>query len=552
MTADHGPPATAAEQSAAAAGPILQAGFDDLYSAVYDILDDAKTGHDLVKLYKGSHGSPDPHPVVLDFGEFFFRQRRGLIGYACQRVNPDHPPSLADLDAFDAAHQPRVAVRPVFEVLGTGLRRRGETVADVLAYVAGRTHDLGAYRGGSSGYDDETRAFIATHFSQLGVQTRAEEVLVFCGGAKGAFMAFCAALMCRRRHDDLQHLGGLLLTPAGYYQSLRLIPPVFGGDIHVTDDLTGHAVRDWLAATAGHSRRCVYVPLVNNADGKVLSAGRAHSVAAAVLEHNAANPGRPVYVLADDVYAGSYLEPGTRGLPIASVTGAGLGNPGLGRMSDWTLTVLTSSKTFALPTARVAFTTTTNPVLRAAVAHYRTVLSQGRVPQASELTAAAAICLTPQCWIDRWNSTYRKALHELDGRIHQINTRLGFEALTMEKPEGGWYLPLRVSPRLIPAAASGVDAFAVLLHYGGTDRSSGIALLPGELFGYRAGKGGHSGFMLRGTLAAGDRDLRRFTARLGHAAQVLTGPQGPQVIQAALSRARAVADVDTILANCRY
>lgn len=41
-----------------------QASFDDLYSAAYAILDDAKTDHDLVKLYKGSRGSPDPHPVV--------------------------------------------------------------------------------------------------------------------------------------------------------------------------------------------------------------------------------------------------------------------------------------------------------------------------------------------------------------------------------------------------------------------------------------------------------------------------------------------------------
>lgn len=538
---------------AATAGPVLQDGFDDLYSATYEILDDAKTDHDLIKLYKGSHGSPQPHPVVLDFGQFFYQRHRGLIGYACQRVNPHHPPSLADLDVFDAQHHPRIGVRAAFELLGARLRRPGESAVDVLRYVATRTHHLGGYRGGSSGFDEEARAFAAAHLRGLGVPASPEEVLVFCGGAKGAFMAFCAALMCRRRHDDLHHLGGLLLTPSGYYQSLRLIPPVFGGNIHVTTELTGRAVAGWLAATADHRRRCVYVPLVNNADGRVLTRGRAHSVAAAVLEHNAMHPARPVYVLADDVYAGSYLEPGTRGLPIASVTGADLGNPGLGRMSDWTLTVLTPSKTFALPTARVAFATTTNPVLRAAVAHYRTVLSQGRAPQTSELTAAAAICLTPQAWIDGWNSTYRAALREVTGRIAAINARLGFQALTVEDPQGGWYFPLRVSPRLIPAASSSVDAFAVLLHYGGADPSSGIALLPGELFGHRVCEGDHGGaFMLRGTLAAGEADLRRFTTRLGQAAQVLAGPQGSEVVQAALRRARTVADIDTILENRSY
>jgi hypothetical protein len=37
--------------------------------------------------------------------------------------------------------------------------------------------------------------------------------------------------MCRRRNDQLTHEGGLLLAPEGYYQSLRLIPAVFGGEI---------------------------------------------------------------------------------------------------------------------------------------------------------------------------------------------------------------------------------------------------------------------------------------------------------------------------------
>jgi len=51
--------------------------FDDLYSAVYRILDDAKADHALVKLYKGSHASENPHQRVLDFGSFFYRAPTG-------------------------------------------------------------------------------------------------------------------------------------------------------------------------------------------------------------------------------------------------------------------------------------------------------------------------------------------------------------------------------------------------------------------------------------------------------------------------------------------
>jgi aspartate/methionine/tyrosine aminotransferase len=531
------------------AGPVLQSGFDDLYTAVYMVLDDAKAGHDLVKLYKGSHGSPNPHPVVTDVGAFFYRERRGLLGYACHRVSPHHLPALADLDVFDAVHRPRVGVRAVFELLYPELARPGESAVDVLRYVTGRRHQLGAYRGGSSGFEEEARAFAAAHFTSVGVPSVPAEVSVFCGGAKGAFMAFCAAIMCRRRHDDLHHLGGLLLTPAGYYQSLRLIPPLFRGIIQVTPELTGSAVSDWLAATADHPRRCEYVPLVNNADGAVLTRERAHGIASVILEHNTAHPGRPVYVLADDVYALSYLDPHRPGLPIAAVTGRDLGETALGRMSEWTLSVATPSKTFALPTTRVAFATTTSPTLAAAIGHYRTVLSQGRTPQASELTAAAAMCLTPQHWIDGWNTVYRSALADLSRHLHQINSRLGYQAVRADPIEGGWYLPLRISPTLIPGAADSVDAFAALLCYGGADPDSGIALLPGELFGHRDYTGG---FLLRGTVAAGDRELQRFVSRLTQAATVLAGPAGPETVGRALRQARTVADLDAILVNTRY
>jgi aspartate/methionine/tyrosine aminotransferase len=526
-----------------------QAAFDDLYSAVYEILDDAKTSHNLVKLYKGSHAAAQPHPAVLDFGTSFLSGRQGLLGYACRAVNPEGPPAIADLEHFDRTHAPRISTRAAFDLLLPELRRCGESDQDVLAYVASRIHPLGAYRGGSSGLDDETRAFATAHFRSTGLNVTPQDVLVFCGGAKGAFLAFCAALMLHREHDDLHRAGGLMLAPAGYYQSLRLIPAMFGGDIHVTPELTGDIVREWLHGTSRVPRRGIYVPLVNNADGHLLTRPEACSLARAILEHNAAHPGSPVFVLADDVYAGSYLAPGRAGTPIASLTGADLDEPRLGRMGEWSLSVTTASKTFALPTARVAFAATMSPRLRRAVAHYRTVFSQGRVPQVTELMAAAAICLTPQAWIDRWNAEYRTRLADLMGRIEAINADVGRAVIEVDPPQGGWYVPLHISKRLIPGAASSVDAFAVLMHYGESRPDTGIALLPGELFGYRHYD---RGFMLRATLAAHEQDLGTFTSRLRDAITVLTGPDGHRIAGQALRRARTVADVDTILGRCRY
>jgi aspartate/methionine/tyrosine aminotransferase len=533
--------APAGEDGPALSGP--QTAFDDLYTTAYAILDDAKTDHDLLKLYKGSHGSPQPHPHVSRFGEHFYRTRRGLLSYITATVGPPGPAKLSHLSDFDHGHQPRVPMRTVFELLADSIRRPDATPGDVLTHMTTRAHKLAAYRGGTSGYDEEALAFAAAHFQQSGVPAAPSQVLIFAGGAKGAFAAFLAALMIHRDHENLRHAGGLMLAPAGYYQSLRLLPPLFGGSIDVVRQMTGTSVRAWLAETAEQPRRCIYIPLVNNANGEVLTAARARAIAHAVLEHNAQRKDRPVYVLADDVYVGSYLGAGVKGRPIASINGEDLGEPGLGQMSDWTLSVVTASKTFALPTARIAFATTTNPWLLQSVAHYRTVLAHGRVPQITELTAAAALCLTPQSWIDDWNRRYQRALADLTHRIDLVNGMVGFDAFQIQPPEGGWFLPLRVSPRLMPGASSGIDACAVLLHI------AGVALLPGELFGYRDYG---DGFFLRGSLAVGGDILKRVAVALEDAAVQLVSPDGPRLVEQAVKRARQVADIDAILAACKY
>jgi hypothetical protein len=313
-----------------------QSRFDDLYTVVYALIDDAKTRHRVIKLYKGSHGSSDPHPVVLDYGQFFAAHRRGVLGYACDRARPAGADGyrVADLDEFDRCANPRVPTRAVFELLARTGRRDGETDDEYLTYMATRRHRLGAYRGGSSGLDDESRAFAAAYFQQLGIAAGPGEVLIFCGGFKGALIPACASVMSVRRHDELHHIGGRVLAPVGFYQSLRLIPAIFGGGLDVVTDLDRATVSEWLAGTHGCGGRIVYVPLVNNADGRVLNRDRAASIAAVVLHHNQRRPGEPVWVVADDVYAGSYLSAGLTPQPIGALPG----------MGGWTVTVMSPSK----------------------------------------------------------------------------------------------------------------------------------------------------------------------------------------------------------------
>jgi aspartate/methionine/tyrosine aminotransferase len=523
-----------------------------LYSSVYAILDAAKDQHDVVKLYKGSHASPNPHPVVTDFGQFFFRERRGLIAFASEH-NTSGARMVEDLDLYDLEHQPRIPVRAAFDILSAERRRPTESSDDFLRYLADRRHQLGAYRGGTSGFDDEARAFVTAHLRRLGFALSMDDVMVFAGGFKGAFFGFCASLLCERDYEELRPLGGRILAPAGYYQSLRLIPPLLGAELAVTAELTGESVAHWLRTTTGHPGRAVYVPIVNNANGRMLSRNRALGIAEAVLTYNRRHPDSPVYVLGDDVYEGSYLAEGLDPQPIGTLTGRDLGDERLGRMSDFTLSVTTASKTFAYPTSRIAFAATTNPTLRAALAHYRTLFSYGRVPQIDELTAVAALCLTPQRWIDDWNRQYRSRLAFLQAETSAINRELGFEAFRVSQPEGGWYAALHVSPQLFSTAlSSSVDACAVLLHYGQDRTDSGIALLPGELFGYQYHPDQPGAdFVLRGNFAVDLEVLREFTARLRNMALSLRD-RGPQIEAQALKHARAVADVDAIVSRLRY
>ncbi|MGH3767233.1 MAG: pyridoxal phosphate-dependent aminotransferase [Pseudonocardiaceae bacterium] len=497
-----------------------------------------------MKLYKGSHGSPDPHPVVLDYSRFFAAHGRGVLGYACDRARSGADRyRVPDLEEFDRSACPRVPTREVFTLLARTGRRGGETTDEYLTYLATRRHHLGAYRGGSTGYDDESRAFAAAYFRQLGLAVAPDEVLVFCGGFKGALICACAAVMTVRHHDELRHMGGRVLAPVGYYQSLRLIPTIFGGTLDVVTALDGNAVSEWLTGTQGCGGRIVYVPLVNNVDGRVLTRDRACSIAYAVLDHNQRYPGERVWVVADDVYAGSYLG-GVTGQPIGGLRG----------MGECTVTVVTPSKTVALPTARVAFATTTNAGMRAALAHYRTVFSFGRVPQTGELSGLAALCLTPQNWIEDWNAEYRRRLALIIVGLGAVNAEVGGEVYRVDHPQGGWYFALRIARDLFPAGVtSGVHAGAVLLNYGVNHHESGVALLPGELFGYGLHDGRQRWLTLRGTLAVDSDDLLVSIQRLREIALLLGGPAGPSIVAQALCRARReVPDLDQIVAQRRY
>jgi hypothetical protein len=97
---------------------------------------------------------------------------------------------------------------------------------------------------------------------------------------------------------------------------------------------------------------------------------------------------------------------------------------------------------------------------------------------------------------------------------------------------------------------SGVDAQAVLLFYGEDDRQSGLAMLPGELFGHGCEDGWYT---LRANLATDTGTIARTVQRLRDVAHAMNRDRRDRIVNYALTRARrAVPELDQTVANRRY
>lgn len=496
----------------------------DLYGATYAVLDAVKARRsDLLKLYKGSHASSQPHHRVHDVGAWVYREQRGLIAFACHMAGHRWKPGIEALDEFDVTFQPRIGVREIFEHLAAADPACSRE--ELLQHLVSRRYDLGSYRGGSSGFDDEARAVAALHFQRTGVDVLAQDVQVYSAGAKAPIMSACAAAMCQRRGEEVRQLGGRVLVPAGYYQSLRNIPPLLGGRLDVVAELDETAVANWLAE-GDPTGRVVYAPLVNNANGRVLTTARARGIAGAVATHNDRHPQAPVLIIGDDVYAGSELTDAVDICPIGSIK----------EVADVTVSIVSPSKTYACPTSRVAFAATRNARLAAQLDVWRTGYAYGRVPQVCEVTAAAALAFTPQAWISSWNQLYQQRFRTLLQGLDEINRDCGSELFHATAPHAGWYVLLEVSPNLCPGL-TGIETWAVLLD------AAGLGVLPGELFGYPT-RG--TRYRMRLSLATSPGDLAEAITRLRRLVETLRGQDAAAVTTGALQRARAVADLRQI------
>ncbi len=509
---------------------IINTQFDDIYSVAYKVIDSAAASRNLVKLYKGSHISEQPHEAVFKFLAHFAVSQEGLLSFIDKHsgqlslsVNPDK----------------------ILQRLYQAEAKNNECYEDFRSCILTRKHKLGHYRGGSSGYASESKAAICEYFDQFELKFDIDNINIYSGGIKGAFMCFCAALFSSRSYDDIHILGGSFLMPIGYYQSLRNIPSLFKCQINTLDIYNENSIKQWIKATRNIKRRAIYIPTVNNADGLVLPAKSMRSIIKHVIEENL--QGRQLLIFWDDVYRGSYIGKDCYGVnPEFKVRIRGKDYSA----SDYSVIATSPSKTYALPTSRVCFIATTNTELYSAMEHYQILMSFGRVSQIDELCALVAMLCTPSEWVTRNNKIYESNLKYLQNAVADINTQYGHgkSLITLIRPEGGWYFIMKISKQCTDwEVGHSIEFLNVLLTYSGKARS-GIACLPGELFGYTAA----DEYIYRCTLAVSKPTMDEFIARLTEIMKLLSSSKRQKILDNCSRGLNEIVNVEKLMENTRY
>lgn len=112
-------------------------------------------------------------------------------------------------------------------------------------------------------------------------------------------------------------------------------------------------------------------------------------------------------------------------------------------------------------------------------------------------------------------------------------------------------MPLRIIRTLFgDRVQTSLDALAVLLYYGRDERQSGVAMLPGELFGQGCEDGWYT---LRANMATDTGTMARTVQRLREVAMALRRDRRAEIVGYALNRARRVVpNLDQTVANRRY
>ena len=377
---------------------------------------------------------------------------------------------------------------------------------------------------GSTGYLDysagqvESLALMKNYFQNMGLPVKDNQI-VMGTGFKNLYHSLMNVLMTEdltldeNGRDLRKRNSGTILVPQGHYQSLVKAPSWHNSRLRIVEKLDASHVRKELQNRG--DIKAVYLSVVANPSGEVMPEQQMRGIADVILEYNEKNTHDPVFVIADQVYNGSILKEGLKIFSIASFAGKN------SKMYDYTITIVSPSKTLGYASARVGFAVSGAFIpgnKNSIISRMEKALDNegcDGMEVSNEVGVLASYSFCSEKWIDNNSSYIKSQLLRAKGHVDSINSFLGQTFLEINDPDAGWYILSRFKRINLPVLIEdSTDLMVFFMNYNFGAENSGFICRPGSQFGYEAVNLPLADFLIvRSTLAMKPEDLDDFFRR---------------------------------------
>ena len=458
-----------------------------------------------------------PHPMVLEAHIHHTINHTSLLGYLASLAKKEEEELSDFLKKFCPANGNFINL---YEAYSDWWRNSGFKDSSFNVFLDYQKKQ----KISSTGYLDyaagqvESYFLMKNYFNNLGIPSD-ENHIVMGTGYKSLYHTLMNVLMTKdvevdEAGRDLRvRSRGTILVPRGHYQSLVKAPSWHNSRLKQVERLDRKHIEEVLEDRG--DIKALYFSVVANPSGEVMRESQIREIAETILDYNAENKDNPLLVVADQVYNGSILKEGVEIFSIASV-----GNE-KGRMFDYTVTIVSPSKTLGYASARVGFATSGAWLPgdeKCVIARMEKVLDNegcDGMEVSNEVGVVGAYAFSSQDWINS-NSAYIKSQYERSLKfVDEINKKIGYEYFTLNDPDAGWYILSQFKRKNLPSLIeTSTDLMVYFMKYNHSKEESGFKARPGSQFGYEAE---HlkpmDYFILRSTLAMTPEDLDDFFRR---------------------------------------
>lgn len=430
-----------------------------------------------------------PHQMALDAHIHHTAHHTSLLGYLDSLAKKEQIPLMNLLKKFCPENGYFINLYEGYQDLWRQSEKNNLTFKEFLNFQKNQ-------QIGSTGYLDYTTGQIEgltlmrNYFRNLGIPV-GENQIVMGTGFKNLYHTLMNVFMTEdvclddRGRDLRKRTSGTILVPKGHYQSLVKAPSFHNSRLKIIEKMDGENLRRELETR--EDIKAAYLSVVANPSGEIMPEEQMRGISEVVLDYNRKNKDNPVFVIADQVYNGSILKKGLEIFSIASISDKSL------RMFDYTITIVSPSKTLGYASARIGFATSGVWIpgdSKSLISRMAKILDNegcDGIEVSNEVGVVAAYAFSSKAWIDNNSAYIRKQLHRARKYVDAINNDIGKTILEVNDPDAGWYLLSKFKRDILPdKIRTSKDLMVYFMNYNHCNDNSGFISRPGAQFGYEA------------------------------------------------------------------